>query len=418
MTATADAGGLERLLTPIPGANPGGADLRYHPSLDRLKALRSAAGAAPADRAGWADVAKLASELLEKQSKDLQIAVWLLESWTRLDGFQGACRGLDLLSRFIDLHWEALHPVIVDGDSEPLGDRIGIMGWLTDRLPQALRYIPLTDATGAYALVHWEVTQRVGAAKQSLIEDDGWPSFATFDKVMQRSSVSFLETVRAQVAACGASLDELERVSAGRFVEGGRSVISFGPVREVLDSCTLLLDRYLDRKRGKQKGASADGGGTSGAPRPDGGERGGAGAADDVWTQARTLVRSGQTEGLRLAQAEVAAATCGREAFLRQLELAEICVEAGMHALAYPLLDELGRIIDERKLDEWEEKATLQRVWSGLRDSGRAMGALKPACAARAEEAEERLQGQGKPEAEPDGDGQQDSDESERDWRA
>jgi hypothetical protein len=310
----------------------------------------------------------------------------------------------------IDLYWEALYPAIDDKDNEPLGDHIGVMGWLTDRLPQALKYIPLTDATGAYALVHWEVTQRVGAAKQSLIEDDGWPSFATFDKVMQRSSVSFLETVRGQVAACGASLDELERASASRFVEGGRSVLSFGPVREIFDSCALVLDRYIERKTGKQKLGPSVGGESGGAPKPDG-DPGGGSASDDVWTQARALVRAGQTEGLRLAQAEVAAATCGREAFLRQLEMAEICVDAGMHALAYPLLDELGRIIDERKLDEWEDKATLRRVWTGLRDAGHALAAVKPACVGRAEDAAARLEGDAGRQGALEGENQSDSDQ-------
>jgi len=127
-------------------------------------------------------------------------------------------------------------------------------------------------------------------------------------------------------------------------------------------------------------------------------------SAEHVRSETRALVRAGQTEGLRLAQAEVAAATYGREAFLRQLELAGICVEAGMHALAYPLLDELGRIVDERRLDAWEEKANLQRVWTGMRDSARAMGALKPACAVRAEDAEARFQGHARPEAEETGD--------------
>ena len=127
-------------------------------------------------------------------------------------------------------------------------------------------------------------------------------------------------------------------------------------------------------------------------------------------------MRSGQTDGLRLAQAEVAAATYGRKAFLRQLEPAESCVEAGMHALSYSLLDELGRILDERKLDEWEQKATLQRAWIGLRDSGRAMAALKSACGARAEEAEARLEGHAPSEVEVDGDENVDTEELKNDW--
>jgi hypothetical protein len=98
----------------------------------------------------------------------------------------------------------------------------------------------------------------------------------------------------------------------------------------------------------------------------------------------------GKTEGLRLGQQHLAAATSVRAMFLRQPQLAELCVQAGMHSLAFPLLDEPGRIIDERKLVEWEEKSVLRRVWQGLGDCARALE-FKPACVARGRDADARL---------------------------
>ncbi len=77
----------EDILTPIPGDNPGGQDLRYAPIYDKIKEARReddelAQGAWQHERK-LADpilVIKLSQEAIAKQSKDLQIAAWLTEA--------------------------------------------------------------------------------------------------------------------------------------------------------------------------------------------------------------------------------------------------------------------------------------------------------------------------------------------------
>jgi hypothetical protein len=99
-------------------------------------------------------------------------------------------------------------------------------------------------------------------------------------------------------------------------------------------------------------------------------------------------------------QDHVAAAPSGRERFLRELQLAELSLEAGIYSLAFPVFDELARVIDSRKLEEWEERALITRVWQGL---ARCCGLLKnqnASCAAREAEVLERLAGGEAPAAE------------------
>ena len=85
----------EDLLTPIPGDNPGGTDLRYE-LYDIVREARREEIDAPTggwDRprktADWALVAKETSNALATKSKDLQLAVWLIEASYHRESFAG-----------------------------------------------------------------------------------------------------------------------------------------------------------------------------------------------------------------------------------------------------------------------------------------------------------------------------------------
>ena len=71
-------------------------------------------------------------------------------------------------------------------------------------------------------------------------------------------------------------------------------------------------------------------------------------------------MRKNQVDGLRALQARLSDANSGRDKFLRKLEFAEVCLEAGVAALALPLYEEVARIIQERTLNEWEDRTVLQ----------------------------------------------------------
>jgi type VI secretion system protein ImpA len=52
----------------------------------------------------------------------------------------------------------------------------------------------------------------------------------------------------------------------------------------------------------------------------------------------------------------------GRGRFQRKIELAGICMSTKNETLAYPILNEIAEEIEQRKLEEWEEPATLARA--------------------------------------------------------
>jgi hypothetical protein len=62
-----------------------------------------------------------------------------------------------------------------------------------------------------------------------------------------------------------------------------------------------------------------------------------------------------------------------------------------MHAFAYPILDELGKIVDGRDLVTWEDRDLIRRTWSGLAAVCKPLMRLRPESVAREAEAQQRL---------------------------
>jgi type VI secretion system protein ImpA len=80
---------------------PAGRDLRYEGLYDRVREARREDDAslpqgiwkAPLKRADWAEVSTLCEQALTHESKDLQLAAWLLEAWLAVHGFRGLSWG-------------------------------------------------------------------------------------------------------------------------------------------------------------------------------------------------------------------------------------------------------------------------------------------------------------------------------------
>ncbi|HSS77214.1 MAG TPA: type VI secretion system ImpA family N-terminal domain-containing protein, partial [Thermoanaerobaculia bacterium] len=97
---------LETLLTPISADAPAGEPLRYSGLYDAVEAARreddpelpQGVWQTALKRADWREVERLCLEALETRGKDLQVAAWLLEAWTRSDGLTGTLRGLALMA--------------------------------------------------------------------------------------------------------------------------------------------------------------------------------------------------------------------------------------------------------------------------------------------------------------------------------
>lgn len=386
---------VDAALLPVSAGAPAGTDLRYQAIFDEIKTARRLAEADPTERAPWKTVTELLLKAMTR-SKDLQLGVWLLEALARIDGFRGASTGLVVLRRLLDEYWESVYPQLDPDDTEPLGFRRALLDWVDGKLAGILKSTALTGPPSFYGLVHYEVTQKTGDEKKALL-DEGWPSAERFNEALQASAQTHLEAVLEELIACEADLAALQATVDRRFnaapASGGAQARSEAPkfvsLSEAFATARWLVERPLQKRR-KEKTPPATSGEMSSSADASGAVISSANG-DQLWTEALNLTRGSRVDGLRLLQTQLAAAISGRERFLRQLQLAELSLEAGVYSLAFPVFDDLARTIDNRKLQEWEDKTVVARVFKGLVRCCGFLKAQSPAAAVRETEALGRL---------------------------
>jgi len=80
------------------------------------------------------------------------------------------------------------------------------------------------------------------------------------------------------------------------------------------------------------------------------------GAPPDVMELARDFIRRGQLpQAIQLLMRDAAQQPSGRARFQRRLQIAQLCMSSGQGKVAYPVLEELVKEIEARRLEEWEE---------------------------------------------------------------
>lgn len=397
MSSVALIADVEALIAPVEPSAPAGADLRYQPIYDEIKEARRTAEADPTELTPWKRVAELVIKAL-KRSKDLQLAIWLLEAFARIDGYQGASGGLSVLRRLLEQYWDVLYPQIDPEDSEPLGHRMGLLEWVDDRLPAILKLAPLTGPPSFYGVIHYEVTQKTGDEKKEL-QSEGWPTYDRFIEALNATVPARLEALVDQITACETELAALQAFVDGKFnldPATGRErqePLRFVAIKETFDTASWLVKRAIKATAPPEAAAplAIDAKPTGAEGLLPGGYGGAAINGDQVWAQALTLTRDSRVDGLRLLQQQVDVASSGRDMFLRQLQLAELSLEAGVYSLAFPVFEELARTVESRRLEEWEDKALIVRVFKGLARCCGLLKAQNPASASRETELLERV---------------------------
>ena len=77
--------------------------------------------------------------------------------------------------------------------------------------------------------------------------------------------------------------------------------------------------------------------------------------APDAYELAEQFMRQGQVESaIQLLARDAAQQPSGRMRFQRRMQVAQLCMAAGLGEVAHPMLEQLAREMEQRKLDEWE----------------------------------------------------------------
>jgi type VI secretion system protein ImpA len=144
---------VARVLAPLSADAPCGPPARYDPVFTEIRLLREeddpqlpmGQWERPLKRADWPAIEARCIDMLALRSKDLQIAVWLVEAWMRRYGVDGLRQGLRMIDALLRAYWDALHPRIeaadaAQGDDDPdLDARLAPLEWLNESLSASLR---------------------------------------------------------------------------------------------------------------------------------------------------------------------------------------------------------------------------------------------------------------------------------------
>ena len=247
------------LLTPISGNSPGGQSLRYDPIRDKIKDARREEMEAPqgawkteVKTADWDLVAKLAGETIAKRSKDLQLAVWLVDAHVRKEGFAALAPGFDFLRSLVDDFWDSLHPQIEDGDLE---ERSSILAWLDLKLEEPLRLLPIVSGALSWSSYKESLTigmeadaktQELRQKREQLI-GEGKVSGEQWLEAAGATPKGDLETLRSSINAASESLIQLGEVCDKRFLKDSPG---FSKIRSTLEEISGLLRGLIQAKGG------------------------------------------------------------------------------------------------------------------------------------------------------------------------
>src|SRR5665213_6652 len=257
----------EDILAPIPGDNPSGANLRHAPIYDQIKEARRQEVAGPQGdweheikTANYKAVIQLTQDTIATKSKDLQLAVWLVEALIYQEHMPGLCAGLTLLRDLTESFWDSLYPELEDGDAE---FRATPLEWLGNYFDPskgsspafAVRSIPITrsgldwfqykisrtvpseaDAQGNESKAD---ARRVALSEGKLAPEELHRPFRETPKTFYRQLESDFKTA-------GENLEALDAVCKEKFADAAPSFRELRrALEEISTSARILLQEKL-----------------------------------------------------------------------------------------------------------------------------------------------------------------------------
>ncbi|HJV27442.1 MAG TPA: type VI secretion system protein TssA [Aromatoleum sp.] len=244
---------LDELLRPLDGETPCGSDMMFSAEFDQINearrfddpSLAQGEWVAEHKEADWTRVVQLCEDLLYSRTKDVRVAVWMVEALAKTRGLAGMGEGFRVLAGLCEAYWPHLHPQVEDDDMEP---RIGNLEWLAHRASRLVREFLLTSSPkGNYSTIDFESAR---ALAQSIERSPGQAdelaqgarlTLVQFDAARRDTAPRhFVDGVRdADLASAQVRL--LQTV-LDRFL--GRESPSFAAVLDVLDDVRLRMKRY------------------------------------------------------------------------------------------------------------------------------------------------------------------------------
>lgn len=251
---------ITSLLLPISPEAPCGPVMRYDPAFTEIRLAREEDDPnlpmrhweRPLKKADWVAIENRCLDLLRNDTKDLQVAAWLLEAWLRQRGLAGLQQGLVLLTQLVLNYWDSVHPTMEDGDADA---RVAPFEWLNDALPLWLKlHITLVELADRKPprlnLADWEkmtATELVAdpdAEDASSAEPPVEPEF-TRTMVIQLASLGSAQQVCTQMALTQACLDAAHDLDVAIRAHLASDAPSLGRITQGLEQLLRVYKQLM-----------------------------------------------------------------------------------------------------------------------------------------------------------------------------
>lgn len=259
---------IESLLRPISAEAPSGEYLRYHGIYDEISESRRAdeileqgAWQTELKVADFRKVIQLAVPVIQKETKDLQIAAWLVEALVAEHGFEGFRDGVKLLSSLLLKFWDTLYPEIEEGDEE---GRANALAWIDREAGVLIKNAPITvDGWGYSGFLDskkfdipvnfdglTEDEKKRFAELKEQAERENRATAAKWQVAVAKTDRAFCEETRVALLEC---FEEYEKLNAAIEAKFDRNQApSLPEMRRSLQDIKAQQETLLEMKRAEE----------------------------------------------------------------------------------------------------------------------------------------------------------------------
>lgn len=256
---------IDAVLKPISAEKPAGVNIREATSYVSLMEARREDPDSPRGDwelrggrkvANWPKVVRTATEILTTESKDLQVAAWLVEGLVNRHGFAGLRDGVEVLRRFHAQFWDEMFPLVKDGDDE---ERSGIIGMLEKKISIDLILWPIIKPQGktqcTYSLYkeskRLDNLKLMGSKQQEALDNalaDGKLDGNGFKKVMAVIPLAHCSNLLEDMSQSQEALTSLNRILEEKYKKDAAP--SMGQIGQVISDCLIWMDDTVQSKGG------------------------------------------------------------------------------------------------------------------------------------------------------------------------
>lgn len=253
---------IDSLLQDIDDENRYGSNLKHNGVYSAINAARTADDPSvpmgqwehDLNTADWDEVKRLAVDALTSKSKDLQIAIWLMEAQIHQHGFSAIGPCFHLLYQLTEKFWDGLYPQIEDDD---LDYRTNLIAWVNEKLQPVIKQLPLTLTRNEqiFTWANWEMSahyEQLPADQKKALAND-YVQTNTIVTAIIATPIEFYKRLFQDIDQALAAIDDYSKLLDKLCADEAPSLLAF---RTLLQDIYETLYSHVKHRAGETNNSS------------------------------------------------------------------------------------------------------------------------------------------------------------------